>query len=480
MFNASETIAILVGLLGLLLLLIWGYNRAKGLGKLGILAWLQSVVLLVPGLVFFALLMAGINLNLLAILALLLAGIGVYIYLGNLLRSLGYQPAKSKPIIVEEKPVLTAFSPIPPEDLAQIKSIFGIDTFFATETISYQEGAIFKGNLRADPEYVYKHISAKLQNLFQDKYRLFLVESPEGKPVFITLPSSRDPVKATLAEKNLAIVLIVATIFTNLEAASMLLGFDWFTQLGRYSEALPLALGLMSILLAHEIGHLLVARHYQINLSIPFFLPTWQLGSFGAITRFESILPNRSTLFDISLAGPVLGGLVSLIILITGLFYSNAESILQIPSQFFRSSLLVGTLAHLFLGDALKNSLVTINPLTILGWLGLIITALNLLPVGQLDGGRIILAIYGRKIARWSSLTTIVILGLVALINLDNPIPLYWAVLIIFLQRELERPSLNEITELDDPRAITGLVVFFFMLAVLIPFSPSLAQRLGF
>ena len=202
-------------LLGLLLLLVSGYNRARVLGKLEIIAWLQSIVLLAPGLVFFALLTVGTTLNLLTILTLLVVVVGVYIYLGNLLRSLNYQPAQSKPTIIEEKPALTKFSPIPPEDLAQIKSIFGIDTFFATETISYQEGAIFKGNLLADPEYVYTKISTKLQNLFQDKYRLFLVESPEGKPVFITLPSSSYSMKTTLAEKNLAIVLIVVGEFSN-------------------------------------------------------------------------------------------------------------------------------------------------------------------------------------------------------------------------------------------------------------------------
>ena len=119
------------------------------------------------------------------------------------------------------------------------------------------------------------------------------------------------------------------------------------------------------------------------------------------------------------------------------------------------------------------------HPLTVIGWLGLVITALNLLPAGQLDGGRIVQAIYGRKIARRTTVATLVILGIISLVNSSNPIPLYWTILVAFLQRELERPSLNELTEPDDTRAGWGLLLLFLMLATLIPLSPSLAGRLG-
>jgi len=120
-----------------------------------------------------------------------------------------------------------------------------------------------------------------------------------------------------------------------------------------------------------------------------------------------------------------------------------------------------------------------VHPLTVIGWLGLVITALNLLPAGQLDGGRIVQAIYGRKIARRTTVATLVILGIISLVNSSNPIPLYWTILVAFLQRELERPSLNELTEPDDKRAGWGLLLLFLMLATLIPLSPSLAGRLG-
>jgi membrane-associated protease RseP (regulator of RpoE activity) len=216
-----------------------------------------------------------------------------------------------------------------------------------------------------------------------------------------------------------------------------------------------------------------------VRLSWPYFLPTWQIGSFGAITRFESLLPNRKALFDIALAGPALGGLISLILLMVGLILSHSGSLFQVPTNFFQSSILVGSLARVILGDELKQAIIDVHPLTIVGWLGLVITALNLLPAGQLDGGRIVQAIYGRKTARKATIVTLIILTIVSLINPDNPVPLYWTILVAFLQRDSERPSLNELTEPDDTRAGWGLLVLFLMLATLIPLSPGLAGRLG-
>ena len=500
MLDGSESLATFILFSAVVAILIWGFNRAKVFGKLGILAWLQSLVLLSPWLLFFGLFSLGIYLNLVGILFLLLASIAVYIWLGTQLRAKGQEallqqraaeriereeateatstPPESETVDSQPKLAIEAL-PIPDEDLNRLREIFGIDTFFATETIPYQDGAIFKGNLRGEPDLAYSRMSQKLEQLFGEKYRLFLVESPESKPVVAILPQTNDPQPMTLAQKNLALVLFLGTILTSLEAASVLQGFDLFDNLSRYSEAVPLSLGLWSVLIAHEIGHRVVANRYKIRLSLPFFLPNWQIGSFGAITRFESLLPNRTALFDIAVAGPAIGGILSLLLLISGLVLSHPGSLFKLPTEFFRASVLVGTLAKVILGTALETAVVDINPLVIIGWLGLVITALNLLPAGKLDGGRIVHAIYGRKTARTSTLITLIILGIVALFNPANPIPLYWAVLILFLQRDLERPVQNELTEPNDNRAAWGLLALFLMLATLIPLSTSLAGRIG-
>lgn len=493
MFTASETPIIATILLVAFGILGWGFYRARPYGKLGIFAWLQSVVLMAPWLVFFGLFAAGIYINIVAILLLLVVSTAIYIYLGRQLRAAGQDvilrqratqklaeqesaPTPETTPTVEPAQVKLEVLPIPEADLNAIKSIFGLDTFFATETIAYQEGAIFKGNLRGEAEMVHNRLTAKLQEALGDKYRLYLVENTDGKPVVIVLPSRNDPRPMSVSQKVFAIILLVSTVATSLEASGILQGFDLFANFARLPETLPIGLGILVILLAHEIGHWLLARRHNIRLSWPYFLPAVQIGSFGAITRFESLLPNRKVLFDIALAGPAAGGIVSVLMLIAGLLLSHPGSMFQLPNQFFQGSILVGSLARVVLGSALQSPLVDVHPLVVIGWLGLVITALNLMPAGQLDGGRIVQAIYGRKIAGRTTFATLILLGLVAL---GNPLAMYWAIVILFLQRDLERPSLNEISEPDDARAALGLLALFLMVATLLPLTPGLAGRLG-
>ncbi|MEO1402437.1 MAG: site-2 protease family protein, partial [Cyanobacteria bacterium J06635_1] len=475
------TLLILLAAVGIL---VWGFVRARPYGRLGLLAWLQSVILMVPWLLFFGLFAMGVYLNLAGVLILVVLSTGGYIWLGRQLRTLGghaqmaqqklamnqtlsptneamaesgvpegqtdqsqsdssgVQPAK--PVAPTDKP---AFTPIPAEDLTTIEGIFGIDTFFRTETTAYQSGAFFRGNLRGQPAETVEQLTARLEDRLGERYRLFLIEGPERKPVVVVLPSSDDPQLATTPQKVLAGVLAIATVITSLETGGILQGFDFFQNFGRWGDALPVALGVVAVLTAHELGHRWQAQRHQIKLSWPFFFPALQLGSFGAFTRFESLLPNRSVLFDVAFAGPAMGGLVSLVLLLLGLVISHPGSYFQIPAEFFQGSVLVGSLARIVLGNALQADIVDVHPLTIIGWLGLVITALNIMPAGQLDGGRIVQAIYGRRVA---SRATIVTLILLALVSLVNPLALYWAALILFLQRGLERPCLDDLSEPDD------------------------------
>lgn len=513
MLNLSENFTtVVIGVIALTIL-IWGYNRGRKFGEIGILAWLQSVTLMTPWLLLFTFLVTGIYLNFIGIIILLLLSASIYIYLGRVIRKKALEQSLSsfnldrinqqkRNILNTDKepqeqtkselpsqsnnqsssrnqPPESNFSPIDEDDLNIIKSIFGIDTFFSTETIPYQEGAIFKGNLRSEPDIAHAKLSSKLTEKLGEKYRLFLVETPEGKPVVIVLPSTNDPKPLTLAQKNIALVLLVATIFTSVEAISILLGFDLIDNWQRYPESLWLTLGLWLILFAHEMGHRFYGQKYGVKISLPFFLPNIQIGSFGAITRFESLLANRAVLFDIAFAGPAVAGLLSLIMLVSGLLMSGGDTGLQIPALFFQGSVLVGGLAKLILGATLSQQTVGIHPLMILGWLGLVITALNSLPAGQLDGGRVIQAIYGRKVARRATILTLIILGIVSLFNVINALPFYWAIVILFLQRDLERPCLNELTELDDGRALLGIGLILLALLTLIPVTPSLAIRFG-
>lgn len=513
-------------------ILYWGYSRAKPFGKPGILAWLQTVVLMGPWLLFFGLSAIGVYLNVAGILALVVMSAGVYIYLGRLLRISGQaellekraaammsEPANSTTSAVAEKEreeaaegvategvaaegaaegvqSLTADAeaskpsatqsekpaeeeippPIPPEDVTAIEGIFGIDTFFRTKTISYQEGAIFKGNLRGKPEEVTQKLSGKLSEKFGDTYRLCLLADPDDKPVVLVQPSITGPKPTTVGQKVLCVLLAIATVGTCLETSGILQGFDIFRTPQRLPEALPIALGLIAVLCVHDVGHWLIANRLNVKTSPPFFFPAWQIGTFGSFMRFESILPNRTVLFDVAFAGPAAGGLLSFGFLFLGLGLSHPGSIFQLPAEFFQGSILVGTLARAMLGEALQGDLVDVHPLMVLGWMGLIITAINVLPAGQLDGGRMVQSIYGRKTLMRSTTITV---ALLALVGLFNPLALYWAVLVLFLQRQPERPCRDDLTEPDDARAALALLSLFLTLLILLPLTPSLAMRLG-
>ena len=519
-------------------ILAWGYAQAKPLGTPGLLAWLQTVVLMGPWLLFFGLTAVGIYLNLAGILLLVVSSAGLYIYFGRRLRALdtdvltAQKMAGAKTSVApkqenaetailsepttekaEEKAAeagqaanfeddisldettsnpLTekenrqeedieqekekAKPPIPAEDMAAIEGIFGVDTFFRTQTVPYQEGAIFKGNLRGEPAATAEILSKKLADKMGDRYLLFLLNNPEDKPVVVVLPQENGPKLMSVGQKVLAVGLAIATLGTCLETAGILQGFDFFQSPERWPDTLLVGLGIATVLGVHELGHIGVAKRLNVKLSWPFFLPAWQLGSFGSLMKLESVLPNRSVLFDVAFAGPAAAGILSFAFLFLGMVLSHPGSLFQLPAQYFQGSVLVGTLARAVLGDALQSDLVDVHPLTIVGWIGLIITAINVMPAGQLDGGRMVQAIYGRKTLVRATVVTLVLL---AIVGIFNPVALYWAVLIVFLQRQPERPCIDDLTEPDDARAGLALLALFLMLLVLLPLAPSLAGRLG-
>jgi membrane-associated protease RseP (regulator of RpoE activity) len=497
-----------------LALLGWGYLRSRSLGKLGLLSWLQFVALMSPWLVYFGLFVSGVFINFTTLLFLLLSSTIAYIAIGSQLRKVG----ESERLAIEQKlkqdiaaggdqanlqndgpnlipksqsantPIAVAMSQgktqlrlyktLPAEDMKLIQGIFGIETYYITESIPYQEGAIFKGNLRGEPDVVHERLSKSLRDRLENKYNLFLVEGQDRKPVVIVLPNRDIAIdNNTIPQKVLIAVLIVANGYTALSLGSQVAGIPVAQTAQDYLAGLPFALGVGLILGIRELAMRLMARKYQVKLSLPFLLPSSQLGSFGAFSRIYSPLPNRLALFDIAIAPALASGILSLVILIIGLRLSAiGMGSIDIPSQIFQASVLAGTLAKLFLGEALHNNLISIHPLVILGWLGSAITALNLMPAGQLDGGRIVQSVYGRRVASWTTVLTLVFLVIATVIN---PLALYWGGIILILLRDLERPMLNELSELDGDREALGVIGLFWMLVTLLPLASGVAERLG-
>ncbi len=497
-----------------LALIGWGYIRSRKFGKLGLLSWLQFVALMSPWLVYFGLFVSGVFINFTTLLFLLLGSTIAYVAIGNQLRKVATaerseieqklkreleansdranlqgdsannqsqtQPVNT-PIAVamsQGKTQLKLFKALPPEDLKLIQGIFGIETYYLTETIPYQEGAIFKGNLRGEPDVVHDRLTTSLRDRLGNKYNLFLVEGQDRKPVVIVLPHRDIAVdNDTIPQRVLIAVLIFANAYTALSLGAQVAGIPAAQTAQDYLAGLPFAIGVATILGMRELAMRFMANQYKVKLSLPFLLPSSQLGSFGAFSRIFSPLPNRQALFDIAIAPAVASGLLSLIVLIAGLYLSAiGMGNIEIPSQIFQASVLAGTLAKLFLGDALHNNLISIHPLVILGWLGSAITALNLMPAGQLDGGRIVQSVYGRRIASWTTVLTLIFLVIATVIN---PLALYWGGIVLILLRDLERPMLNELSELDGDREALGVVALFWMVVTLLPLTSGVAERLG-
>lgn len=477
-------------LLGTLAFLGWGFWRARRRGSLAVWVWLQGSLLLLPWVVFLGLLLLGIYLNFAGFLVLLLVFTGLYIAVGRKTRQLAQQELQARreqlarleeqgeapsagEAPLEAPAVLQRISA---EDLQAIQSIFGLDTFFVTETVPYGEGAIFKGNLRQEAEVVVPLLVEKLKEQVGSRYQLFLVEDPAEKPAVVVLPDPIVNYRASVGAQILAGALLVFSFVATLEVGANLLGFRLLDAPGRWVEALPVAAGIFAILLVHETGHRWMAGKYGVRLSPAFVIPSLGIGTLGSLNRIQSPVPSRKALFDIAFAGPAASGILSLLVLLAGLKLSGSEG-LYVPTEIFRSSILVGTLARLVLGSQLQAELVPIHPFVAVGWIGLAITALSLLPAGQLDGGRIVQAVYGRKTAARATFITLIALVVAAI---SNVLALYWALLILFIAREPERPPQDEITETDGQRDALALLALFLMVMTLLPIAPALAGFLNF
>ncbi len=443
-------VAVLLTLLGM------RWYQVRRFGQSGLLAWCQSLILSLPLIIYTVLMLLGVRVSLLVLLiGLGVAGIG-YILLGNWLR---HQPQELSEVSAVPPPRPT----MPTETLKQLQGIFNIDSFYATSISNYQDGAIVKGNLRTDPQLAHARLTSSLSHTLGDEYQLFLVEGNDRRPLVIILPHR------PLAPPHLwQRVLAVALVAMSTTAAYVL---------GRSIEAgVVLAGGLLLILGVRELALRWTARQYGVSLSLPFALPSLQLGSFGCFSRFLSAVPSRSALFDLAIAPAFASGIMSLVILVGGLALSAMHyGNLEIPSQIFQASALTGLMAKLFLGDRLHVDFVTIHPLVFLGWAGLVITALNLLPAGQLDGGRIIQAIYGRRTASWTTLISLVLLAITSVLY---PLALYWGAIILLLLRNLEPLMLNELSEPEGDRDAIGIFALFWMLLTLLPLTPVVAEYL--
>ena len=157
---------------------------------------------------------------------------------------------------------------------------------------------------------------------------------------------------------------------------------------------------IMTILLAHEMGHFIMCRKYRVDATWPYFLPVPlpPFGTFGAVIKMKGHIPDKRALFDIGAAGPIGGLMFAIPITIIGLSLSEVLPIPKDSTSYLGlgEPILFSLFAKMMVGEVSEGFDIILNPIAFAGWAGLFVTALNLLPIGQLDGGHIIYALLGK------------------------------------------------------------------------------------
>ena len=245
-------------------------------------------------------------------------------------------------------------------------------------------------------------------------------------------------------------------------------------------QGLTFSVPLMLILLFHEMGHYLFARKHGVRATLPYFLPAppfplLPIGTFGAFIRMKSVPVDRRTLFDVGAAGPWGGVIIAIPAVIIGLALSEVRPLNPFEGGLFLGdSFLFSLLTRLVLGVSGDNVNIELHPIALAGWFGLFVTFLNLLPVGQLDGGHVTYALFGR-FHRWISrgfLAIIFFLGFQGWVGW-----FFWVALLAFLG--VDHPPTRDLFSSLDPRrklyawSTIALFVLTFMPAPLTIMEPK-------
>jgi membrane-associated protease RseP (regulator of RpoE activity) len=226
---------------------------------------------------------------------------------------------------------------------------------------------------------------------------------------------------------------------------------------------------IMIILLAHEMGHYLMCRKYHVNATLPYFIPfpLTPFGTLGAVIRMQAMLPSRKALFDVAVAGPLAGLFFTIPAIFWGAKLSTFEpftgetgGVIYLAEPFFFSKIV-----ELSIGSPLEGQNMAIHPLAYAGWAGLFVTALNLLPIGQLDGGHVIYALFGRQHGVVATIA-LICFALITIFVFHGWI-LMLALLIFFGRKH--PPTLDE-RPIDLKRKIIG---FMMMAIFLLSFAPE-------
>ena len=309
--------------------------------------------------------------------------------------------------------------PIDSQEETTLRNCFPWNIYYL-QNIDYRPQAIFcRGKLKTLPEKAYNEIRENVEQAFGDRFFLIFQESLKGKPFFALVPNPE--AKAAEAGKlhhdlrvGFAVTMFLITLLTTTVAGATIDGTtseELLSNPGALVQGFTYSLPLLLIIALQKFSHYFVAAYYEIRTTLPYFIPfpflldSFSLGTLGAIVQRRTPIPHRKALFDTAIVGSLSGLLVIVPALIWGMSLSQVvpleeSSAFNIQAQDPRLSFFLSLLAKLALGSALTTEMgIQLHPLATAGCVGLFITAINLMPIGQLDGGHIVHAVFGQKTA---------------------------------------------------------------------------------
>ncbi|MGL5081179.1 MAG: site-2 protease family protein [Microcoleaceae cyanobacterium] len=391
---------------------------------------------------------------------------------------------------LKEKPA--AQSLISPTEEDTLRNCFPWSVFPLQKLEFRSQAVICRGQLRSQPEVAYQTIRHRIEERFGDRFLVMFQADSHNKPFFALIPNpyreqtqlQSDPLNRPLLAVALLFITLFTTTIIGLEMANVAPEV-WQSDPTALLQGLPYGVALMAILGTHELAHYGVAQVYHMRTTLPYFIPIpFFLGTLGAFIQMQSPFPHRKSMFDVSIAGPWAGLVVTLPLLAWGLAHSqvvdiNPEEvgILNFNALDPSFSLLLTVISKLALGAALTaDRAIDLHPVAIAGYLGLIVTAFNLLPVGQLDGGHMVHAMLGQRAGIVVSQVARLCVLVLAMVRSE-----FWllALLLFFLPLN-DEPALNDITELDNLRDFIGLLTLVLLLVILLPVPGAIAQGLGY
>ncbi len=299
---------------------------------------------------------------------------------------------------------------------------------------------------------------------------------PERYEVVLDRPDYRNAVVDEKAQRRgyiLPLILFIVTVFSTIFAGAIQQGVDPIHNPATLLKGVPFSFTLLLILGTHELSHYFVSRRYGVRVTLPYFIPSPfpPVGTFGAFIKMKSPILTKEALIDIGISGPIGGFIVSIIAVMVGLNLSTVVQVGVFEGVKLGSPLIFEWLSRVIVGAPKEGYDILLHPVAFAGWIGFFVTSLNLLPIGQLDGGHIAYAILGEK----QRIVSIVMIPVLFILGFYGwPGWFVWAILVSTLGIR-HPPIIDPEIPIDKRHRLLGVAALatFIITFIPIPFSFS-------